>query len=323
MLVEGFKVQMKFSWSVDSKNAMIEPVCVFLKELISVGKKVSVIRCDDAGKNKALEKRCNGAEWKMNIKFEYTSRSMPQQNILVEKGFVTLANCAWAEMIEANLPEFEKYVLWREACNHATQTDGLCIVESGGVSKTRYEPFHDPMPPFVGHLQTWGEAGTVMIKDKRMSKIATCGVQCIFVGYALNHVSDMYRMFNPETKHILISQNVVWLQRMYFQRPTIASEVAPTLGPLFDDEDPLNDNPVPHNDDDGTNNEDNDAGKYEEDNPNHAPPPANDDAEDGNETNVAVALNIEDGSVTGGSSISSQSQTVRFADDPPTPTTIL
>ena len=33
--------------------------------------------CDNAGENKKLEKRCGSADWKLDVKFEYTARDTP------------------------------------------------------------------------------------------------------------------------------------------------------------------------------------------------------------------------------------------------------
>ena len=45
---------------------------------------------DDAGKNKRLSDACKAAGLKLKIKFEYTPCNTPQQNALVEVGFLTL-----------------------------------------------------------------------------------------------------------------------------------------------------------------------------------------------------------------------------------------
>ena len=39
---------------------------------------------------------------------------------------------------------------------------------------------------------------------------------CIFVGYADQHASDCYQMFNPTTKRIRITRDVRWLKRWYY-----------------------------------------------------------------------------------------------------------
>jgi hypothetical protein len=37
----------------------------------------------------------------------------------------------------------------------------------------------------------------------------------VFVGYAANHVDDVYRLLNPKTKSIIKSRGVVWLNKSY------------------------------------------------------------------------------------------------------------
>jgi hypothetical protein len=47
---------------------------------------------DNAGENKLLQQRSQSADWKLNIKFEFTARDFPQQNHLAELGFTHLVN---------------------------------------------------------------------------------------------------------------------------------------------------------------------------------------------------------------------------------------
>jgi hypothetical protein len=42
----------------------------------------------------------------------------------------------------------------------------------------------------------------------------------MFVGYALNHKGDCYRMWNPNTKKISETCDVVFIKRMFFGTPT-------------------------------------------------------------------------------------------------------
>jgi hypothetical protein len=37
----------------------------------------------------------------------------------------------------------------------------------------------------------------------------------VFVGYAVNHADDVYRLLNPKTKNIIKSRYVVWLNKSY------------------------------------------------------------------------------------------------------------
>ena len=45
--------------------------------------------CDNVGENNLLEARVNSVAWLLGLKFEYNSRSTPQQNSKLEVGFST------------------------------------------------------------------------------------------------------------------------------------------------------------------------------------------------------------------------------------------
>jgi hypothetical protein len=75
------------------------------------------------------------------------------------------------------------------------------------------------MPAYAQHLHTWGEAGTVTIKTTMMPKVRDRGVQCMFVGYAVKHPGDTYRMWDPVTGGIHETRDIIWLRRMYYGKP--------------------------------------------------------------------------------------------------------
>jgi hypothetical protein len=56
------------------------------------GRGAEIIRLDNAGENKLLQQRSQSADWKLNMKFEFTACDTPQQNHLAELGFAYLAN---------------------------------------------------------------------------------------------------------------------------------------------------------------------------------------------------------------------------------------
>ena len=120
-------------------------------------------------------------------------------------------------MHHVNVPEEIRYKLYREAFTIATHLDGLKVIAIDGVDKTRYEHWCGKIPRFANHLRTWGEAGTVKTITTKVSKVLDRGIQCMFVGYAMNHDGDVYRMWNPETVRVMISRDVIWLKRMFFE----------------------------------------------------------------------------------------------------------
>jgi len=141
------------------------------------GRPVKIIRCDDAGENKKLEKEANGHQWKVAIKFEYTGRSTPQRNHLAELGFATLTKRGVALIVRAHVPMKIRYRLFREAFKTATELNGLEVVNVDGKVLTRYEHCKGTIPSFANHLRTWVEAGTVKVKTATTAKLEKKGVQ--------------------------------------------------------------------------------------------------------------------------------------------------
>ena len=58
--------------------------------------------------------------------------------------------------------------------------------------------------------------------------MADHGVQCMFVGYALNQPGDCHRMWNPETGKVRKSRDIIWFRRMFYTKQVgTALEVSP------------------------------------------------------------------------------------------------
>jgi hypothetical protein len=214
MVIGG--INLKFSKFYETKNGMIEPTCEQLSKWAQEGYGIEAIRMDNAKENKALQKRCKSADWKLPIKFEYTARHTPQENSPVETGFGTMANRARAMMVEAMVPYQWRRVLMPEACKTATKLDGLTVVQWQGKEATRYEHWCGQNPKFANHLRTWGEAGTVTVKEKMAAKVDDRGKTCMMIGYADDHAGDVYRLWTPVTRAVYISRDVTWLNRMFF-----------------------------------------------------------------------------------------------------------
>jgi hypothetical protein len=68
-------MQLKFSDFFETKKRIIVST-EQLNKWQQNNKAVKFICMDNGGKNKALESRTNSADWKLNIKFEYTGSTM-------------------------------------------------------------------------------------------------------------------------------------------------------------------------------------------------------------------------------------------------------
>jgi hypothetical protein len=220
------RTKLKFTDFLETKNGMVELTCEKFHRWKEAGMPVKAVRLENAGENKALQKRADSADWKLNIDFEFTARDTPQQNSLAEVGFDTLANRGRALMADANVPPDILYCVYSKAFETATRLDGLIPVEIDGKTATKYEHWCGKNPEFAKHLRTWGEAGTVKVKTGTTPKLDDRGVQCMFVGYALNHAGDVYEMWDPKTKRVHVMRDVIWLKRMFYQNKCQEHEYA-------------------------------------------------------------------------------------------------
>jgi hypothetical protein len=154
----------------------------------------------------------------LNITYEFPAGDTPQQNHLAELGFAHLANYGRALMARANVPLNIRYKVFTKAFKTATLLDGLTVIRIGNKEATRYEHWCGKNPEFSEHLRTWGKVGTAKIKTNATPKIGDRGIQCMFVGYSLDHTADCYEMWNPATSRVHQTRDVIWLNRMYYNR---------------------------------------------------------------------------------------------------------
>jgi hypothetical protein len=120
-------------------------------------------------------------------------------------------------MIQANIPYKVHYCLFKDAYKTAVILDGFTVMTIEGKTDTHYVHWCGKNPKFTNHLRTWGEAGTVKIKAMNTPKLADRGVQCVFIGYSLEHSSVTYKMWDPKTGGVHTSRDIIWLRRMYYQ----------------------------------------------------------------------------------------------------------
>jgi hypothetical protein len=92
------------------------------------------------------------------------------------------------------------------------------VITIGEKKATRHEHFYGENPKWMKYLRTWGEAGTVKVKTKTTPKLADRGVHCMFIGYADDHDGNVYHMWNPKTKTVHITRDVIWMKQMMFAK---------------------------------------------------------------------------------------------------------
>ena len=223
------KTQHKTSGFYATKDGMVEPTCELMSQWRQQDMPVKHLRMDNGGENIALEKRLKSSDWQLHPIVEYTAKDTPQHNHLAEVSFSTLSNRFRAMMHRANIPSQHRLKVWHKAASVATKMDGLTVIEIDGVKKTRVEHWSGKLPGYAHYLRTWGEAGVVKVKRTGTPKVADRGITCMFVDYADNHAGDCYEMLNLQTMRILLTRDVQWLGRMYYQQPQKEATIAPLL----------------------------------------------------------------------------------------------
>ena len=123
----------KKSFFLKKKNEQVEPIIDWIKALKARNKiQVKIIRCDNAGENKVLERESDKNE--LGIIFEYTAPGTPQQNGVVERAFVTVMGRARAMINHAGFTMTKRQQLWCEAAQTATMLDNILVQESAKSS---------------------------------------------------------------------------------------------------------------------------------------------------------------------------------------------
>ncbi len=150
---------------------------------------------------------------------EYKAADTPQQNALVEVKFTYFAAKARAAMHAAGVPREKRLNFFPEVIMAMTKIAWLKLITINDIKKIRIEHYDQPLPRFSQYLCTWREAG--IIKTGKVRKTRDLGVTSMFVGYTSNHEGDCYRLWNPKTKKVSKTRDMIFLNRMFFKTPKI------------------------------------------------------------------------------------------------------
>jgi hypothetical protein len=63
-------------------------------------------------------------------------------------------------------------------------------------------------PHWANNLRTFGEIGIVYTKQGIKNEFTNHGEPCMFIGYAEDHTSNVFKFYNPKTRACFMSRNV-------------------------------------------------------------------------------------------------------------------
>ena len=204
----------KKSFFLKKKNEQVEPIIDWIKALKARHKiQVKIIRCDNAGENKVLERESDKNE--LGIIFEYTAPGTPQQYGVVERAFVTVMGRAREMMNHAGFTMAKRQQLWCEAAQTASLLDNTLVQDS--AQNPPFTQFFGVDAKYAKYLRVFGEMCVVADTDNKVgrTKIDPRGKISLFVGYSTQHAGDVYRLLNPKTSRVIHSRDVKWIGKMW------------------------------------------------------------------------------------------------------------
>ena len=213
VLVDEFS-DCSHSFFLKRKSDQIEMFPIWIKELkAKYGIDIKYIRLDNSGENKSLKYKCD--KQNLGIIFEFTAPGTPQQNSVVERKIPTLMGRSRAMMLTAGFSQQDKRKFWCEVISTATKLDNIMVRKDR--TKTPFTLFYNDEAKYMKFLKSFGEMAVIGISDgkKMRSKLDTRGRRGIFVGYADDHAGNVYRFINIETKKMILSRDIQWLNSFW------------------------------------------------------------------------------------------------------------
>ena len=166
--------------------------------------RVISVRCDNAGEHQdEMHNAC--ARYSTTIK--YTAPYTPDFNRVVERKFATIGQRAHAMMRASGIDQGSFGRLWAEAVMTATHLHNCSYLSGEIVSPYNKHPA--PSPSERQPIQ-FGRVGYVKTAKKLHAKFKEKRTRMHMVGYALLQPSDTYRMWNPKTQKVVMSQDINW-----------------------------------------------------------------------------------------------------------------
>ena len=202
------------SFFLKRKSDQIELFPNWIKELkAKYGIDIKYVRLDNSGENKGLQDECE--KQNLGIIFEFTAPGTPQQNSVVERKIPTLMGRSRAMMLTAGFSQQDKRKFWCEVISTATKLDNIMVRKER--TKPPFTLFYNDEAKYTKFLRSFGELAVIAISDgkKMRSKLDTRGRTGIFVGYADIHAGNVYRLINIQTKKIILSRDIQWLNSFW------------------------------------------------------------------------------------------------------------
>jgi hypothetical protein len=113
----------------------------------------------------------------------------------------------------ASLPNNLRQQLWAEAAHHATDVINSICTPTNIVPP--FKLFYGKDPEYFLHLKPFGEIVVTINHKKLKSKTENRGIIGIFLGRAIDHTPDTIRVYNIQTRQVIISRDMKFMHQTY------------------------------------------------------------------------------------------------------------
>ena len=213
-------------YMIKNKSEVLEKFKVFkaIAENIT-GERVKILRTDNGGEytSNAFNSFCESC----GIQHQLSAPHSPQHNGVAERANGTIMEAALSMLHASGLPMM---TFWGEAVSTAVYLKNRSPHKA--LELETPEQAWTGNKPNVSHLRTFGCAAYAQVDANDRNKLESKTSKCIFVGYA--DESKAYRLYNPVTKSLFKSPNVVFNEHCRFSPSedpgaTLPSEVEPPV----------------------------------------------------------------------------------------------
>ena len=139
------------------------------------------------------------------------SPGTPHKNGVVERVFATLYSQMRVMMAHAGLHENLNTGLCSKCTATTTKSENIMVKPH--EEKCAHKNFYEKIREYAKYLRNFGEMGFVRSIATVKEKPENLGKTCMFLDYAKNHTGGKYRMLNLRSKRILLSHDVIWINK--------------------------------------------------------------------------------------------------------------
>lgn len=164
------------------------------------GKQIKCLRTDRGGEYTSVEFSTFCKDH--GVRRQLTTAYTPQQNGVAERKNRTVMNMVRSTLSMRKVPK----IFWAEAVNWTFYVLNRC--PTFAVKDVTPQEAWSGIKPNVEHFRVWGSLAHVHVPNEKRGKLDDKSNTCILLGFS--EESKGYRLFNPATKKVVVSRDVVF-----------------------------------------------------------------------------------------------------------------